>query len=78
MLFDKRVHRVPRKPALVEPRESERPIVLHSLADEHGGARSFPSSRVPKTQRMQPTRGVHARTHRQRNIPTVSVKRDVG
>jgi hypothetical protein len=52
MLLDKRAHCLPREPALLEPQESERPIVLHSLADEHGSARPFPSGRVPKAQRV--------------------------
>jgi hypothetical protein len=50
MLFDKRSNCVPAKPALVQPRQSERPIVLHSLADVHGSARACPSGGIANTQ----------------------------
>jgi hypothetical protein len=52
MLFHERADRLPRGPTLVEPWQGKRPIVLHSLADEHAGVRPFLGSVRVDTQRV--------------------------
>ena len=50
LFFNKASNRIPRMLALVQPRESQRPVVLHSLADEHADVSADGCGRVPHAQ----------------------------
>jgi hypothetical protein len=52
MFLNKASYRLPRILALVQPRESERPAVLHSLADEHASVIADRCGRVAHAQRV--------------------------
>jgi hypothetical protein len=52
MFFNKASNRIPRMLALVQPRESERPVVLHSLADEHANVSAYGYGCIPHAQRV--------------------------
>src|SRR2546428_10005489 len=49
MLLHEAANRVPRKPTLVEPWQGKRPVVLHTLADEHTNVGSDGCRGVPDT-----------------------------
>ena len=52
MFFNKASNRIPSMLALVQPRKSERPVVLHSLADEHADVSANGCGCVPHAQRV--------------------------
>jgi CHASE3 domain sensor protein len=52
MFFNKVSNRIPCMLALVQPRESERPVVLHSLADKHAHVSANGYGCVPHAQRV--------------------------
>src|SRR5688572_18958221 len=51
-LLDEVPYRAPRKPALVEPWQRERPVVLHALAEVHANVSPGRCGGVANTQRV--------------------------